>query len=71
MGHFIDLTSKPESVHHPAVVLLKAQVFRFQSLPGQKLGHTTHIAGNGHPVIIEDDQQLLAALARIGQPLVG
>ena len=71
MGHFIDLTSKPESMHHPAVVLLKAQIFRFQSLPGQKLGHTTHIAGNGHPVIVEDDQQLLTALPGVGQSLIG
>ena len=35
------------------------------------LRHAPHIFGDGHPIVIEHHDQRFAALARIGQPLIG
>ena len=58
-------------LHDPAVVPLESEVLGLQPLPGQVVGHTAYILGDRHAVVIEDDQQLLAALSGVGQPLVG
>ena len=71
VGHPVDLPAQPEGAHHPPVALLEAEILGLEPLPGQVLGHRPHILSDGHAVVVEDYQQLPAALARVGQPLIG
>ena len=58
-------------VHHTAIVPLKGEVLGLQPLPGQMVGHRPHVCGDGHAVVVQNDQQLLAAGPGVGQPLIG
>ena len=47
------------------------QVLGLEALAGQVGGHAAHALGDGHTVVVEDDNDGLAAAARIGQALKG
>ena len=71
VGHPVELPPQPEGAHHLPVPLLEAQVLGLEPLAGQMLGHRPHVLGDGHAVVIEDDQQLPPVLSPVGQPLIG
>ena len=58
-------------IHHPAIVPLKGEILGLKALFGQVIGHRPHVGGDGHTVVVENDQQLLAAGPGVGQPLIG
>ena len=71
VGHPVELPPQPEGAHHLPVPLLEAQVLGFEPLAGQMLGHRPHVLGDGHAVVIEDDQKLSPVLSPVGQALIG
>ena len=71
VGHPVDLPPEPGGVHHLPVVLLEGEILGLQALAGQVLRHAAHVLGDGHAVVVEDDQQLAPALPRGGQALIG
>ena len=71
MRHIINMLAPRQDCHGPPVALLEPQVLRLQPLMGQMLRYAAHIFRDGHSVVVENDQNGLAALASIGQPLIG
>ena len=41
------------------------------ALAGQVLRHTSHALGNGHAVVVQNDNHGLSAVPRVGQTLIG
>ena len=71
VGYPVNRAPQSVGVHNSAVVLLKCEVLWLEPLFSQVVRYTAHIWGNRHAVVVEDNQNLLAALPRVGQPLVG
>ena len=71
VDHPVDHPPRPGGVHNPPVVLFKGEVLGLHPLLGQMVGHPAHVGGDGHAVVVEDDQQLPAAVPGVGQPLIG
>ena len=71
VGEAVDMLPAGQGGHQPPVALLEAQVLGLEALVGQMLGHPAHVFGDGHAVIVENDDEGLSALAGVGQALVG
>ena len=59
------------AVEHIAVGLFEFIIGGLRAQQAQMLAHRADVAVNGHPVVVQDDDQRLAARARVVQPLVG
>ncbi|MPM65310.1 hypothetical protein SDC9_112205 [bioreactor metagenome] len=71
VGNPVNVAPQGKHAHGLAVALLDAQILRLEPLMGQVLGDTPHVFGDGHAVVVEDDNHRLAALSGVGQPFVG
>ena len=71
MCYLINSAAQGEDAHQLAVSLFELQILGLKTLMGQMLSHAAYTAGNRHSIIIENDDQRLAAVACVGQPLVG
>ena len=70
MGHPVNGPAAGQHRHGLAVALFEAQILGLEALVGQVLGHASHIFGDGHAVVVEDDQQRLPAQSRVGEALI-
>ena len=71
MGHVVNLAAQGQHPHGLPIPLLEAQVLGLQALAGQVLRHTSHALGNGHAVVVQNDNHGLSAVPRVGQTLIG
>ena len=71
VGQGIEMPSTGDGVGKITVTALEAQVAGAQMLPRKQRRHTAHVLLDAHAVVIEHHQQLFAAAARVGQPLIG
>ena len=66
VGDAVDGLAAGEDPHGPAVALFELEILGPQPLAGQMLGHAAHALGDGHAVVVEDDDHPLAAVPRVG-----
>ena len=71
VGHVVDVPAQGEDAHHLSVALFEMEILGLEPLAGQMLRHTAHAPGDGHAVVVEDDDQRLPAVAGIRQALIG
>ena len=71
MGHLVDPPAQGGGPHHLPVAPLESEVLGLEPLPGQMVGHAAHALGDGHAVVVEDDDEGFLAVPRVGQALIG